>query len=210
SIAQGFGNIQTFGNYSAGVLAQSVGGGGGNGGDTLSLSAGAALAIGGTGSSGGNGGSVCIANDSACDIPPYGFLTTVATHGNYAPGAIAQSVGGGGGNGGSTKTDAVESFLALQLGGKAGGGGVGGSSVVSLESLVAATGGAHSIGVLSQSIGGGGGTGGAANYTTEDLGFTAAVVVGGGGGAGGDGGASTVKLTKSFVGTGMDFASPDI
>jgi len=210
SIAQGFGNIQTFGNYSAGVLAQSVGGGGGNGGDTLSLSAGAALAIGGTGSSGGNGGSVCIANDSACDIPPYGFLTTVATHGNYAPGVIAQSVGGGGGNGGSTKTDAVESFLALQLGGKAGGGGVGGSSVVSLESLVAATGGAHSIGVLSQSIGGGGGTGGAANYTTEDLGFTAAVVVGGGGGAGGDGGASTVKLTKSFVGTGMDFASPDI
>ncbi|MBO1113228.1 autotransporter outer membrane beta-barrel domain-containing protein [Bordetella petrii] len=210
SIAQGLGKIQTFGNYSAGVLAQSVGGGGGNGGDTLSLSAGASLAIGGSGSSGGNGGSVCITNDSACNIPPYGFLTTVATHGNYAPGIIAQSVGGGGGNGGSTKSDSVESFIALQLGGKAGGGGVGNSSVVSLESLVATTGGAHSIGILSQSIGGGGGTGGSANYTTEDLGFTAAVVVGGGGGAGGDGGASTVKLTNSFVGTGMDFANPDI
>ncbi|MBO9352958.1 autotransporter outer membrane beta-barrel domain-containing protein [Bordetella petrii] len=208
-IVNQLGDIETSGNFGPGVLAQSVGGGGGNGGGTLSLSAGVSLAIGGSGNSGGNGGTVCAGNDGTCGTKSSG-LSRVVTHGNYAPGLIAQSVGGGGGNGGSTKTESVESFLALQLGGSASNGGASKATTVSYDALQIATGGAHSIGVLAQSVGGGGGTGGSANYHTQDLGFTAAVVVGGGGGPGGDGNSATINLTNSRIATGMDYANPDI
>ena len=85
--------IETFGERSRGIYAQSVGGGGGNGGFAVQVAGGygvsASIAVGGSGGSGGEGGTVDINGD-----------VTVRTNGDYSEGIFAQSVGGGGGNGG--------------------------------------------------------------------------------------------------------------
>src|SRR3546814_7213821 len=46
------------GDFSYGVIAQSIGGGGGNGGDTLDVGVGGAVSIGGSGGPGGDGGTI--------------------------------------------------------------------------------------------------------------------------------------------------------
>jgi len=204
------GTIQTSGDFSFGVLAQSVGGGGGNGGDTLTASAGVSLAIGGSGSGGGDGGSVCLSNQGACNGDASSNRTTILTHGDYASGIVAQSIGGGGGSGGKVKNVSVASFAALQLGGNASGGGSASDVTVQFENLTIGTGGAHAMGVLAQSVGGGGGNGGDASYYDGTIGFNAALVLGGSGGAGGVGGAATVELSNSFIATGIDYANPAI
>ncbi|WP_088155241.1 autotransporter outer membrane beta-barrel domain-containing protein [Achromobacter xylosoxidans] len=209
-IIQDLGSIQTAGQFGAGVLAQSVGGGGGNGGDTFTASVGVSVAIGGSASGGGNGGSVCMSNQGGCDGTLTYSTSNIATHGNYAPGIIAQSIGGGGGTGGSVKNASVASFAALQLGGSGGAGGNAAEVKVGYSNLNISTGGAHSAGILAQSIGGGGGNGGDASYYDVTVGFNAAVVLGGSGGSGGDGYSSTVNLSGSHIATGMDYASPSI
>ncbi|ADP16480.1 outer membrane autotransporter barrel domain protein 4 [Achromobacter xylosoxidans A8] len=209
-IIQDLGSIQTAGQFGAGVLAQSVGGGGGNGGDTFTASVGVSVAIGGSASGGGDGGSVCMSNQGGCDGTLTYSTSNIATHGNYAPGIIAQSVGGGGGTGGSVKNASVASFAALQLGGSGGGGGKAAEVKVGYSNLNISTGGAHSAGILAQSIGGGGGNGGDASYYDVTVGFNAAVVLGGSGGSGGTGYSSIVNLSSSHVATGMDYASPGI
>ncbi|MCD0502923.1 autotransporter outer membrane beta-barrel domain-containing protein [Bordetella petrii] len=205
------GNINTSGQFSPGVLAQSIGGGGGNGGDTFTLSAGVSVAIGGSAAGGGDGGSVCMSNHGGCDNSWASYSTShITTHGDYAPGIVAQSIGGGGGNGGSVTNVSVASFAALQLGGAGGGGGKSGEAKVGYSNLYISTGGAHSTGILAQSIGGGGGNGGDANYYNATIGFNASVVVGGSGGDGNTGYSSIVNLSGSHIATGMDYASPDI
>ncbi len=204
------GAVQTNGQFSPGILAQSIGGGGGNGGDTFTASIGVSVAIGGDGSSGGDGGSVCMSNHLGCDDTGTYAASNISTHGNYSPGIIAQSIGGGGGNGGSVKNASVLSFAALQIGGSASGGGKSSESKVGYSNLNLSTGGAHSIGILAQSIGGGGGNGGDASYYNVTVAFNAALVMGGSGGAGGTGNAAIVSLSSSHIATGMDFASPDI
>ena len=88
-------NIFTAGDNSAGILAQSVGGGGGNGGVAVSLSGSqallgsAAVSLGGSGGTGSNGGGT--------EVTSVGNITTL---GNASDGIFAQSVGGGGGSGG--------------------------------------------------------------------------------------------------------------
>jgi hypothetical protein len=208
-IIQDLGSIQTAGQFGAGVLAQSVGGGGGNGGDTFTASVGVSVAIGGSASGGGDGGSVCMSNQGGCDSTLTYSTSNIATHGNYAPGIIAQSVGGGGGTGGSVKNASVASFAALQLGGSGGGGGKAAEVKVGYSNLNISTGGAHSTGILAQSIGGGGGNGGDASYYDVTVGFNAAVVLGGSGGAGGTGYSSIVNLSSSHIATGMDYANLD-
>ncbi|WP_447919789.1 autotransporter outer membrane beta-barrel domain-containing protein [Achromobacter aegrifaciens] len=209
-IIQDLGSIQTFGQFGAGVLAQSVGGGGGNGGDTFTASVGVSVAIGGSASGGGDGGSVCMSNQGGCDSTLTYSASNITTHGNYAPGIIAQSIGGGGGTGGSVKNASVASFAALQLGGSGGGGGKAAGVKVGYSNLNISTGGSHSVGILAQSIGGGGGNGGDASYYDVTVGFNAAVVLGGSGGSGGSGYSSIVNLSSSHVATGMDYASPSI
>lgn len=209
-IIQDLGSIQTAGHFGAGVLAQSVGGGGGNGGDTFTASVGVSVAVGGSASGGGDGGSVCMSNQGGCDSTLTYSPAAITTHGNYAPGIIAQSIGGGGGTGGSVKNASVASFAALQLGGSGGAGGKAAGVKVGYSNLNINTGGAHAVGILAQSIGGGGGNGGDASYYDVTLGFNAAVVLGGSGGSGGTGYSSTVNLSGSHVATGMDYASPNI
>lgn len=83
------GAIQTWGDSSYGVYAESVGGGGGIG--VGALSSGSKnlvlnFTMGGSGGTGSNGGAVTVTNTGAID-----------THGDEAHGIVAQSVGGGGG-----------------------------------------------------------------------------------------------------------------
>ncbi|MDQ6437577.1 autotransporter outer membrane beta-barrel domain-containing protein [Mesorhizobium sp. LHD-90] len=199
------GAIETAGDYAYGVLAQSVGGGGGNGGDVLTISTIASIGIGGSAAGGGNGGNVCIDNTGvSCSDSggPAGAAATIVTHGDYATGLAAQSVGGGGGNGGSVQNYSLASFLALQVGGNGGGGGIGESATIRQNDLQLSTSGAHAIGVLAQSIGGGGGNGGDASYFDATIGFNAALIVGGGGGGGGYSSAVMVDLANATVITG--------
>lgn len=87
--------IAASGDNAAGVLAQSVAGGGGSSGLTVSLTASAPVsaqvAVGGVGGSGGDGGKVAVTTTGA-----------VATTGDVSAGVQAQSVGGGGGHSGAT------------------------------------------------------------------------------------------------------------
>ena len=77
-------SIQTAGNYSVGVVAQSVGGGGGRVGLSSSSSDTTTL---GSRASDGDGGSVTINNAGGL----------ISTGGAYAPAYVMQSIGGGGG-----------------------------------------------------------------------------------------------------------------
>lgn len=209
-ILNDLGSVSTAGQYSPAVLAQSIGGGGGNGGDTFTASAVVSVAIGGSASGGGDGGSVCLSNHGGCANGWASYsASAIDTHGDYAPGIIAQSIGGGGGNGGSVTNVSALSFVALQMGGTGGGGGVSDEVKVGYTNLNINTGGAHSTGILAQSIGGGGGNGGSASYYDASIGFNAAVVLGGSGGEGNTGDSAIVNLSNSFIATGMDYASAD-
>jgi len=131
------GTLITIGPKARGIFAQSIGGGGGNGGDSGGL-----VAIGGAGSATSNGGTVTVNNT--------GRITTVGT-------AIqAESIGGGGGDGGS-------SGGLFSIGGSGGGGGDGLKVIVNSSGPLT-TSGDNSVGILAQSLGGGGGNGGG-SYT---------------------------------------------
>jgi len=185
--------IETLGDGSTGLVAQSIGGGGGNGGFSVEGSvAGAgtgsgavAVSIGGSGGSGGDGGAV----DGE-------FSGSVYTKGDDADGLVYQSLGGGGGNGGFTVSGAVSGAgtgsgaVALGIGGSGGDGGDGGSvSSKATADVVIDTFGDGSKGLVAQSIGGGGGNGGfAVSGAITGAGTGAGAVSVGIGGSGGDGG----------------------
>lgn len=173
------GTISTSGDGSVGLLAQSIGGGGGH----AANSSGLFVALGGQGGSGGSGGAVSAAFQSG----------SFATTGDFASGAVLQSIGGGGGNGGFGK--AVGIFVGVSIGGTGGSGGAG--SAVTVESAngvtySATTTGNQSHGLMLQSIGGGGGMGGHAYSASGGAVFAGAVSIGGNGAVGGDGGAVSV------------------
>jgi uncharacterized protein YhjY with autotransporter beta-barrel domain len=94
----GGGGILTTGDMAAGIFAQSVGGGGGNGGDSTGKGSNGQLTVnvgvGGTGGSGGEGGNVTVHNGNGA----------ILTMGAQSYGIFAQSVGGGGGTGGNAAT----------------------------------------------------------------------------------------------------------
>ncbi|MEM1057670.1 MAG: PEP-CTERM sorting domain-containing protein [Verrucomicrobiota bacterium] len=163
---------------SVGILAQSVGGGGGNGGNAEGLF----VSVGGRGGSGGDGGTIDITIEGALD-----------TFENHSGGVIAQSIGGGGGHGGAaTTTSVLPTPLNFGIGGNAGSSGTGGQTTAIIETDGAiTTHGNNSAGLILQSIGGGGGTGGAATSKSADL-LSAAFSIGGSGSSGGNGGTVTL------------------
>ena len=147
---------------SPGIIAQSVGGGGGNGGFAIaggaSFSGGASggvnVALGGGAGSGGDGGEVFAQIDS-----------TVQTEGDSSNAVLVQSVGGGGGNGGFSVAAGISASgggaggISVGLGGSGAGGGKG-NQVNAGSSGDISTKGSSSHGFVAQSMGGGGGTGG--------------------------------------------------
>ncbi len=170
--------LQTMGDSAAGIIAQSIGGGGGNGGST-GLSG---ITLGGYGGASGNGGAVSVTNSQTAGI---------STFGAGSGGIFAQSVGGGGGNGGGTGLGGVT------IGGNGSGGGNGGLVKIDNDGWVV-TSGDDAIGLFGQSIGGGGGNGGGT--------FLSAVAVGGNGGSSGDGGEVDITNTAMIntSGSGSD------
>ena len=193
-------NILTYGDNSNGILAQSIGGGGGNGGFAASLSGAlqglgsAAVTLGGSGGSGANGNIVTV--NSVGDI---------MTQGNMSDGIFAQSVGGGGGNGGFSAALAATggSFGgAVAIGGSGSGGGNGDHVIVNSEGNIN-TSGQQSSGIFAQSVGGGGGNGGFAGSGALTFGgVSAAVGLGGNGSTGGDGSLVDVTSIGNITTTG--------
>jgi uncharacterized protein YhjY with autotransporter beta-barrel domain len=164
-----YGSLLTSGDYSAGVFAQSVGGGGGNG----AGSGGWFASLGGTGGSGGVGGIVDASNEGL-----------ISTTGDWSHSIFAQSVGGGGGSGGGSGG----AWVAI---GGAGGEGNDGGEVIVTNKGDLETYGVGARGIHAQSIGGGGGSGGGAGALT--------VAVGGPGKGGGEGGKVTVSNEGSIL-----------
>ena len=102
------GELVTRGINSYGILAQSIGAGGGNGGDGTAHAASyiaetkvsVAVGLGGSGGVGGDGGSSTLVVGPTSGVSAGTALSSILTLGNNAVGAMAQSVGGGGGSGG--------------------------------------------------------------------------------------------------------------
>ncbi len=219
--------IQTTGDQSEGVLAQSIGGGGGEGGSTrtLNLEIGLpklggtnstentlAVNVGGSGGTGGDAGAVKVTNTGV-----------INTSGYSSYGVRAQSIGGGGGTGGAVlnlrlqANDTNDSnSMSLNVGGSGGTGGTG-AAVGVVNNGYIATGGTDAAGVVAQSVGGGGGdaglvldiSGGAP--TTKATTHSFLMDIGGSGGTGGAGGNVTVTnqgtggaLTGHIVTTGQN------
>ncbi len=191
------GAIETRGTAAHGIFAESVGGGGGQGGSARTMSINFAgvdvstlgkyasinFSLGGTGGAGGDGDVVTVINSG-----------TIVTRGADAHGIYAQSVGAGGGTGGEgahgffgipalvlDRTPLYQQ-VSVSMGGNAGAAGDGKAvNVVQRGAITASEQGSH--GIFAQSVGGGGGAGGVGS-----IGFFGTVGIGGKGGASGDGG----------------------
>ncbi len=160
--------LKTEGADAFGVLAQSVGDGGGDGGSASTLSASGSkslnigVSLGGSGGTGGVGGTVDVTTASS-----------VETLGAGACGVVAQSVGGGGGTGGAsgaTSGGGSKSVqLSFSLGGNGGDGGTGDAVTVDNDGTIV-THGEAAAGVFAQSVGGGGGAGGMTGYESDAFG----------------------------------------
>ena len=224
------GSITTRGDDAKGITAQSLGGGGGNGGDAFNIGAFGGVSIGGSGGGGGNADSISITNSS-----------NISTSGTGSNAVHANSVGGGGGDGGYATgvTAGVIGAVQVSIGGKGGNGGHGGNvdfhqigsdatrSIITgriyeisrpifappPRPIIAGTG--HFVGdqanaIVTQSIGGGGGSGGRAIAIaasgSDTPSISVAVGVGGSGGNGGDGGtvASTIDGDTKVTTTGRN------
>jgi len=208
------------GDDSAGIIAQSVGGGGGHAGSAVAKSLDIQapdvpgtvtfnLSLGGTGGAAGDGGVVSVTNEA-----------NLATYGDGSHAIIAQSIGGGGGDGGDSTaaslmlgTSAAEVSTQLTFGGQGGAGGngnnvevnnIGAGSNPAAASIF--TQGQNAAGILAQSIGGGGGNGGfgtakahnvAAGEDSSSYVFT--LDMGGKGGNGGTSGIIDSVNTGSIV-----------
>jgi hypothetical protein len=191
--------IETSGDRSRGIFAQSVGGGGGSGGFASQVSAGygvgASIALGGDGAAGGSSGLVTLDGD-----------VDIITRGQNAEGVFAQSVGGGGGAGGFAMAysfavgETAAAAFSIGIGGTGGAGGDGGLVLLNSGGSIQ-TDGRFSTGLVAQSVGGGGGTGGfALTFAGAAAGAasaSASVGVGGSGGSGGDG----LKVDATFGGS---------
>jgi len=201
-------DIQTGGDRSAGIFAQSVGGGGGNGGWSGAIagavsggpSAAIGVAVGGGAGGGGFGDNVTV------DV-----AGTIQTRGVDSAGLMAQSVGGGGGTGGFALAGAIAGggmagAASVGVGGTGGGGGDAGVvTVISATDIL--TRGDRSAGVYAQAVGGGGGTGGwtgAVSGAGGLAGGAVAVSIGGSGGTGGLGGVVNVRSLGGIDTFGVD------
>ncbi|MGR3783392.1 MAG: autotransporter outer membrane beta-barrel domain-containing protein [Albimonas sp.] len=194
---------RTHGSFSYGVLAQSIGGGGGNGGDVFGIDARLpTVAVGGAGASGGKGGTVTYEAYGTGAGPRH----LISTGGSNSHGLLLQSVGGGGGAGGDAQSLSIGlgGFESVAIAGGAGGGGAGDEVSAILADTDIRTEGSHARGIVAHSVGGGGGAGGAAISRDVSFGVATSIALGGVGGDGGDGGLVSVDLTRVTVATGGD------
>jgi hypothetical protein len=195
----GAASVQTDGNDATGILLQSVGGGGGNGGYAVSVAVAAgpvsgslSVGVGGSGGSGGTGGEVRVGQiDGSGQLTNAGFSGNVVTEGERSTGMMFQSVGGGGGNGGIAVAAAgggslyFSGDISVGVGGSGATGGAGGLVRVFTNSSVTTLG-DYSSALIVQSVGGGGGNGGGSVSAgvSASAGGAAAINVGVGGRAG--------------------------
>src|SRR6201996_113329 len=170
------GLLQSLGAYAPGLLAQSVGGNGGDGGTPSKWVVGP---NGGAGSAGGTTGNVSVTGANVT-VNTGQYVDPTAAEGDT--GVLAQSIGGGGGNG-------SQSTGLFAIGGSGGNAVNGKNATVDLQSQIT-TYGFHADGIAVQSIGGRGGKGGDA--TGDGVGYQMVV----GGSAGGGGGGGTGALTN--------------
>jgi hypothetical protein len=187
------GTVETYGLFSAGIVAQSIGGNGGMAGATIakgsaSRSGTTAITQGNSGGSGANAGSVTIDNSGV-----------VTTSGALSAGVVGESIGGGGGRSGvamnldilSTTLNNQTSQSVAYLGSSGGGGGNGGSVNITQTGSIS-TQGYQSEALYAGSVGGGGGTAGSfdANltYGSKNINLT----IGGQQGSSGNAGSVTV------------------
>jgi uncharacterized protein YhjY with autotransporter beta-barrel domain len=193
--------VSTAESGATGIFAQSIGGGGGNGGFAGSLGIGGgaiSVTLGGTAGAGGLGGAVNVNN-----------ANRILTGGDNAAGIMAQSVGGGGGNGGFALSGSGGVMSVAAAVGGSGGAGSNGGTVTVINSGDIGTIGKLAYGLLAQSVGGGGGNGGfaisgAVGISVEDIpGGAAAIAVGGKGGGASDGGLVTVTNSGSIATSGL-------
>jgi len=205
--------IQTSGQSSDGLVAQSIGGGGGNGGYAVSASASVAtpsiaLALGGGSAPGGSGGVVTVETfDYSAS-----YQAGIDTKGDVSHGLVAQSIGGGGGHGGAAIAAAVAvgesgaGGITIGVGGRSGNGGAG-ATVSVTNGIGIGTEGVGSAGIVAQSIGGGGGDGGLAVAANASVGSAGVDVgLGGTGGSGGSAEAVTLSSTGEMIATLQDHA----
>ena len=193
--------LTTSGYGAAGIVGQSIGGGGGNG-----ASAGAVFhSRGGSGQSGGSGAAVTLSLAG-------GSLTTV---GDDSDGIYVQSIGGGGGYGGDVSVGGIGA--AITIGGQGANGGAGSAvqlwngyvgydpngNPVDQRGSQIVTSGEMSRGVVAQSIGGGGGRAGDAFSVNFGV---LAQSIGGKGGKGGAAGLVTV-FNNGTIQTGGSHAT---
>jgi len=204
------GDIITYGDYSDGFVAQSIGGGGGNGGFNINAGgSGAGIGSGTVGATiGGSGGEGGVGGDVTASL-----AGAIITDGDYSAGFVAQSIGGGGGNGGFS-IDAGGSgagigsgAVSLGLGGSSGSGNHGGSVTATKTDGDVTTEGDYSVGILAQSVGGGGGNGGfnvSAAGSGAGIGSgSVSVGLGGKGGSAGNGGAVSLTVGNDVTTWGM-------
>lgn len=226
AVVTGSGNVavQTGGDDAAGILVQSIGGGGGNANYSVGIAASGgpvsgslAVGLGGSGGSGGTGGEVRVGTvDGGGNLTAPGVSGAVVTTGDRSTGILFQSVGGGGGNSGLAVggtgggTLFFSGSLHIGVGGTGGGGGSGGL-VRAYTSADVSTGGASASGILVQSVGGGGGNGGGnlALGVNGSAGGTAGIGarVGGRGGASSAGGDVDLIAGGSLIRTGGEFST---
>jgi len=204
--------IMTSGAAAHGIFAQSVSGGGGNGGDssadTLAIGKGTSLditvALGGSGGAAGEAGNVAADNAAGA---------LVWTAGDSANGILAQSVAGGGGTGGTGKNDGYtigkgengSGTFTMALGGSGGSGSQGGTVTASNEGSVLTIGDSAN-GMFAQSVGGGGGlsTGGTAKGSSGKV--SESIKLAGSLGKPGNGGAVNATNSGVIVTAGGDAA----
>ncbi len=190
--------IETAGHSSSGVTAMSVGGGGGSSGFTGAFSGNSMdslnLSVGGKGGSAGKGGEVEVT-----------LAGDVATAGHNAAAVRAMSIGGGGGDSSMTVSGSLAGSvpIGVSVGGDGGSAGDGGAVAVSTAADTSIeTKGAHSEGILAQSIAGAGGSAGHVMAGSALSGGRAGVSVGGSGGAGGAAGTVAVANLAAITTAG--------
>ncbi len=188
------GVLETHGTDAAGIFAQSIGGGGGNGGQAYDIGLEFTSAAGGNSSAGGIGGVVDVTAQAT---------SSITTEGTFAHGIHAVSMGGGGGTGGNVLniTVGVQFSGTYSAGGKGGGGGDGNNVTVNNAGRIE-TQGEEAHGILAESVGGGGGDGGNVISWVANMGvvpempaLSANLILGGKGGKGGDGATVAVANT---------------
>jgi hypothetical protein len=195
------GSIVTQGDWSHGVVAQSIGGGGGMGGLAASGSSSFGLegnvAVGGSGGAGGAGDNVSLTFVAGSSISTGATTASGSRTGYAAFGVLAQSIGGGGGTGVDGSTS---SLLNFNLGGTgSGSGGTAGNAgqIYVTGTATISTRGDVAVGMVLQSIGGGGGLVGAGTSLSIGAGrFTGSTSLNVGGSTGAAGSGTYVQLDK--------------